>query len=56
MTTPPHAGRTSPLWADTAEFAAYPRLEESADREVCVVGAGIAGLSAAYRLARRENP
>ncbi|MBI2386569.1 MAG: FAD-dependent oxidoreductase [Elusimicrobia bacterium] len=41
-----------PLWPDTFRVAERPALDASLTTDVCVVGAGIAGLSTAYRLAR----
>lgn len=41
-----------PLWTDTFRIAERAALEGSLTGDVCVVGAGIAGLSTAYRLAR----
>jgi glycine/D-amino acid oxidase-like deaminating enzyme/nitrite reductase/ring-hydroxylating ferredoxin subunit len=40
------------LWLDTVERSPRPALSEDVDADVCVVGAGIAGLSAALQLAR----
>jgi glycine/D-amino acid oxidase-like deaminating enzyme/nitrite reductase/ring-hydroxylating ferredoxin subunit len=40
------------LWTLTADIPAPERLTEDAECDVCVVGAGIAGLSTAYRLAK----
>lgn len=40
------------IWHDGMPVAAYPTLDRDLTVEVCVVGAGIAGLSAAYLLAR----
>ncbi|MBA2685319.1 MAG: FAD-binding oxidoreductase, partial [Gemmatimonadaceae bacterium] len=36
---------------DTASIPGYPALTDNADCEVCIVGAGIAGLTTAYLLA-----
>ena len=44
--------RTRTLWRSTVELPAFERLRANADVDVCVVGAGIAGLSTAYLLAR----
>jgi len=60
MTTPsdgtqanPHpGGATTSIWYGTCDVPQYPKLERSASTDVCVIGAGIAGLSVAYHLAR----
>ena len=46
------SGHTQSVWMDTAEVPEYPALTENARADVCVVGAGIAGLTTAYLLAR----
>jgi glycine/D-amino acid oxidase-like deaminating enzyme/nitrite reductase/ring-hydroxylating ferredoxin subunit len=46
------SGATLSAWMATAEVPNYPPLGEDAECEVCVVGAGIAGLTTAYTLAR----
>jgi glycine/D-amino acid oxidase-like deaminating enzyme/nitrite reductase/ring-hydroxylating ferredoxin subunit len=38
------------VWAATAEMPKYPPLQESTHADVCIVGAGIAGLTTAYLL------
>jgi glycine/D-amino acid oxidase-like deaminating enzyme len=43
----------SSLWLDTSEGRPRPALAEDTGVDVCVVGAGIAGLSAAFELSRR---
>jgi glycine/D-amino acid oxidase-like deaminating enzyme/nitrite reductase/ring-hydroxylating ferredoxin subunit len=43
---------TTSIWQDTTELPRYPALERSTKADVCVIGAGIAGLSVAYHLAR----
>ena len=43
---------TRSLWQDTASIPSRPPLSEHLTTDVCVVGAGIAGLSVAYHLAR----
>jgi glycine/D-amino acid oxidase-like deaminating enzyme/nitrite reductase/ring-hydroxylating ferredoxin subunit len=49
----PHpGGATTSIWQGTAEVPNFPKLERSGSTDVCVVGAGIAGLSVAYHLAR----
>jgi glycine/D-amino acid oxidase-like deaminating enzyme/nitrite reductase/ring-hydroxylating ferredoxin subunit len=45
------AGRTVTAWSEPKQLAASP-LGENLRADVCVVGAGIAGLSTAYMLAR----
>ena len=44
--------QTPPLWLRTTEPLAFPPLSSDAETDVCVVGAGIAGLTTAYLLAR----
>jgi glycine/D-amino acid oxidase-like deaminating enzyme len=46
------SGNTQSVWMDTAEVPEYPALMENLRADVCVVGAGIAGLSTAYLLAK----
>ena len=46
------SGDTVSLWLATAGIPDAPRLEKDATADVCVIGAGIAGLSTAYELAR----
>ena len=43
---------TQSIWMDTADVPSYPPLDEDLRVDVCVVGAGIAGMSTAYMLAR----
>ncbi|MBV9574480.1 MAG: FAD-dependent oxidoreductase [Acidobacteriales bacterium] len=43
---------TTSVWAETAPNLAMPGLDTNAEADVCVVGAGIAGLTTAYKLAR----
>jgi glycine/D-amino acid oxidase-like deaminating enzyme/nitrite reductase/ring-hydroxylating ferredoxin subunit len=45
-------GRTTSLWMATADTPAGRALAEDATCDVCVVGAGIAGLTTAYLLSR----
>ena len=40
------------VWTATHEIARRPSLDRDADADVCVIGAGIAGMSTAYVLAR----
>jgi glycine/D-amino acid oxidase-like deaminating enzyme/nitrite reductase/ring-hydroxylating ferredoxin subunit len=46
------SGRTDSVWTATADVPLYPALAESLSTNVCVIGAGIAGLTTAYLLAR----
>jgi glycine/D-amino acid oxidase-like deaminating enzyme/nitrite reductase/ring-hydroxylating ferredoxin subunit len=53
MTNPKtDSGTTTSAWMATAEVPYFPPLAEDAECDVCIVGAGIAGLSTAYTLAR----
>jgi glycine/D-amino acid oxidase-like deaminating enzyme/nitrite reductase/ring-hydroxylating ferredoxin subunit len=45
-------GARPSIWQATTDAPAYPALAEDATCDVCVVGAGIAGLTTAYHLAR----
>lgn len=47
-----HAGSRTSLWEATTETGALNPLRENVQADVCIVGAGIAGLSCAYRLVR----
>jgi glycine/D-amino acid oxidase-like deaminating enzyme/nitrite reductase/ring-hydroxylating ferredoxin subunit len=46
---------TSSLWSATAHVAPYPRLDRDLSADVVVVGAGIAGLTAALLLQRARK-
>ncbi|MFL5330091.1 MAG: FAD-dependent oxidoreductase [Gemmataceae bacterium] len=48
---PDNTQRTS-VWVATAKVPEYPAIAKDEKADVCVVGAGIAGLSTAYLLAR----
>ena len=50
MPTP--SGHTTPIWPATADVPRHPPLAADAEADVCIVGAGIAGLSVAYHLGR----
>jgi glycine/D-amino acid oxidase-like deaminating enzyme/nitrite reductase/ring-hydroxylating ferredoxin subunit len=45
-------GETTSIWQGTFEVPRYEALKSSITTDVCVVGAGIAGLSTAYLLAK----
>ena len=44
------SGTTASVWMTTAEFPSRPALASDIAADVCVVGAGIAGLTTAYLL------
>jgi glycine/D-amino acid oxidase-like deaminating enzyme/nitrite reductase/ring-hydroxylating ferredoxin subunit len=44
------AVKNESVWADTAEMPNFPPLQESTLADICIVGAGIAGLTTAYLL------
>jgi len=46
------SGSTVSAWIATADVPNFPPLAEDAECDVCIVGAGIAGLTTAYTLAR----
>jgi glycine/D-amino acid oxidase-like deaminating enzyme/nitrite reductase/ring-hydroxylating ferredoxin subunit len=46
------SGHTTSLWMATAETPDRPSLSKNTEADVCVVGAGIAGLTTAYLLSR----
>jgi glycine/D-amino acid oxidase-like deaminating enzyme/nitrite reductase/ring-hydroxylating ferredoxin subunit len=49
----PHpGGLTMSLWEGTCDIPKFPALDHSIAADVCVVGAGIAGITTAYHLAR----
>jgi glycine/D-amino acid oxidase-like deaminating enzyme/nitrite reductase/ring-hydroxylating ferredoxin subunit len=46
------AGRTTSIWMSGVDLPSRPALAEDLESDVCVVGAGISGLTTAYLLAR----
>src|SRR5688500_309279 len=46
------SGQTQSIWMDTADVPEYPALAGDATTDVCVIGAGIAGMTTAYLLAK----
>src|SRR5436190_19622623 len=46
------SGSTTSVWMVSAEIEARPALTKDLSADVCVVGAGIAGLTTAYLLAK----
>ncbi len=47
---PLHEGESFSEWLDTVEMPSYPALAENIEVDVCVIGAGIGGLTTAYFL------
>jgi glycine/D-amino acid oxidase-like deaminating enzyme/nitrite reductase/ring-hydroxylating ferredoxin subunit len=47
-----HGVKSTSLWLDTAHPNRQPPLTRDAEADVCVIGAGIAGLTTAYLLAK----
>src|SRR4051812_17732836 len=45
------SGATASVWMTTAEISPRPALSQDTTADICVVGAGIAGLTTAYLLA-----
>lgn len=48
----PRDGQTRPIWEETIELPKYPPPAADGEAEVLIVGAGIAGLTTAYLLAK----
>ena len=44
-------GLSDNCWSQSSQTPQYPALDRDLQTEVCVVGAGIAGLTTAYKLA-----
>src|SRR5215218_7162984 len=53
---PSDSGRTTSVWMATAAVPRFSPLAEDTSTGTCVVGAGIAGLTTAYLLAREGKP
>ncbi len=47
------SGRTVSVWMDTADVPPVRALDQDVQADLCIVGAGIAGLTAAYLLTRQ---
>ncbi|MEO7862028.1 MAG: FAD-binding oxidoreductase, partial [Nitrospirales bacterium] len=47
-----HAGRSRSVWMATAKLPSFAKLLTHEQAQVCIVGAGIAGLTTAYLLGR----
>lgn len=48
-------GETRSIWMETADTRAEPPLAVDIDADVCIVGAGIAGMTTAYLLSREKQ-
>lgn len=48
----PEAGKTLSFWAASAEVPNFPFLNEDMSADVCVIGAGMAGITTAYWLTK----
>jgi glycine/D-amino acid oxidase-like deaminating enzyme len=46
------SGKTVSVWMDTSKMPTFAPLEEDLSCDVCIVGAGIVGLTTAYHLVR----
>jgi glycine/D-amino acid oxidase-like deaminating enzyme len=49
---PTTSGARKTIWTETTEVPKYEPLNENLNVDVCVVGAGIAGMMTAYTLAK----
>lgn len=45
-------GTTTSVWMETESTPRFPKLDQNITTDVCIVGAGIAGLSVAYELSK----
>jgi glycine/D-amino acid oxidase-like deaminating enzyme/nitrite reductase/ring-hydroxylating ferredoxin subunit len=50
-----HSGENASVWMTTASVPQFPQLIEDTQADVCIVGAGISGLSTAYMLCRENK-
>jgi len=48
-------GETTSFWKNDRPLRTYPALQQSMDCDVCIIGAGIAGLTTAYFLAKQNK-
>ena len=46
------SGTTKSVWTDTSNIPSFDPLQGDLDTDVCIVGAGIAGITTAYLLGR----
>jgi glycine/D-amino acid oxidase-like deaminating enzyme/nitrite reductase/ring-hydroxylating ferredoxin subunit len=51
----PRDGATTPIWAETTDLPKFPEPPTSGHAEVMVIGAGIAGVTTAYLLAKEDR-
>jgi glycine/D-amino acid oxidase-like deaminating enzyme len=49
----PESGSTVSTWTDTADVPMFGTLDSDAQADVCIIGAGIAGLTTAYLLTKK---
>ncbi len=47
-------GHSQSLWMEV-RLPSFPTLNANMNADVCIVGAGIVGLTCAYTLAKKEN-
>lgn len=48
-------GVSTSIWHATASFPDFSPLQNDAQADVCVIGGGIAGLTAAYLLSKQQK-